>query len=338
MRQLDHLNKWFGPGYCSGKDTCPNCTIYKNNRGSCPGCNDHYYELCNHRSCSVNCSKCNATRNAVTQGCCSHSPDSWRDIWEKILMTPVRNYSPDPIEFNCAVIPRINHEIREQKIPSYFPDISAWVTTIKDVCSKQLLFKSSDLKDYLGISNEQKLILSTVVPDDYLEVMWNRRDSISFSDYNIDYWFPAHFSVYDDDNMFLQFANAKRQMLHAIRIKSQFTWYTPGVNIPLEFLEPIKNSPNILISTGQCRSKHNKEILRKEIVQAESWFPETSSFFIIGGKRDLPFSDSRKCYVTNSNWFFRGKNRKNLKREIVDGMSKQEILIQNLKEVIKNEG
>lgn len=90
-------------------------------------------------------------------------------------------------------------------------------------------------------------------------------EKISIKILGIDYWFPGHFSIYDNDSKIYQFMNAKRQQLHALNTQSQFVWFRLGENIPLKFLKPIQNSGSVLISTGQIYSKKNKEILQIEI-------------------------------------------------------------------------
>jgi hypothetical protein len=150
------------------------------------------------------------------------------------------------------------HSIKKYKIPEKFPGIDAWVTPIHKVAGKSGKFHSQDLKDYLGIPDDRKLILSTCAPDDYQEMLWKEVKQIDYKKYNIDYWFPGHFSVYDNDSKLYQFASAKRQQAHAVLSGSQFVWFRLGENIPEEFLEPIRNATSVLISTGQMYSKHNK--------------------------------------------------------------------------------
>jgi len=206
---------------------------------------------------------------------------------------------------------------------------------IHKVANRNGKFKSNDLKDYLGFPPDRKLILSTCSFDDYEELLWKIGPRIDYKKYGIDYWFPAHFSIYDDDSKIYQFANAKRQQLHAIWTKSQFVWFRLGEHIPIEFLTPMRKAPSVLISTNQMIYKHNEEILSKEVKAADSWFPPETTFFVIGNFKNLPISSNRVCYQIDSNWINRGIRGSNLARVVDNKIPKEEVLINNLKGMLE---
>jgi hypothetical protein len=233
------------------------------------------------------------------------------------------------------LIPLI-HSISKYRIPEQFPQIDAWAFPIHKVGSPLGKFPSNDLKDYLSLPPDRKLIMSTCSPDSYEEVLWKKRSQMNYEKHGIDYWFPAHFSIYDDDSKMYQFASARRQQLHAVWTRSQFVWFRLGEHIPIEFLAPIQGGSSVLISTNQMYSKHNRAILHKEVQSADRWFPESTAFFVIGGSKSLPITSGRTCFEINSNWLIKGLRGRNLARQKEEKLSTGEILAKNLKEVLEN--
>jgi len=227
-------------------------------------------------------------------------------------------------------------QIEKYGIPEQFPEIDAWAVPIHKVASREGKFRSADLKGYLGLPPDRKLILSTCAPDDYQEMLWEKGPQMDYKGHGIDYWFPAHFSIYDDDSKLYQFLNAKRQQLHAIWSESQFVWFRLGEHIPKEFLTPIHSAPSVLISTSQMDFKRNRFLLHKEVRIADRWFPPESAFFVVGGTKDLPIDSERKCFEINSTWLMRGLRGHNLQRQKERNLTIGEVLTLNLKETLDN--
>jgi len=320
---------------CPGQKLCSKCAWFDQNKG-CPGCNEDYKKRCIKSICAfTSCINCSGGMHAQEIGICGRAPKSWRKRWDKLLEYSVPNYAPKPLNIRCRLIPVIYPQIKKYKIPEKFPQIDAWAVPIHKVANRKGKFYSSDLKDYLGLPSKKKLILSTCSFDDYMEMLWRKGAEIDYEYNNIDYWFPAHFSIYDDDSKIYQFANAKRQQIHAVWTKSQFVWLRLGEHIPIEFLSPIRNAPSVLISTNQMIYKHNKEILNKEVKAADSWFPPKTAFFVIGKFKNLPISSNRVCYQIDSQWINRGIRGHNLARVMDKKIPKEEVLINNLKGVLE---
>lgn len=327
---------------CSRIAICQDCSLYKKNGGYCTGCNTDYFNRCIKNSCFSNCNICGGGRHARVPACCGRSP--LRAQWEKILNFEVQQYTPPPISIKCHMIPVIYPQIKKYRIPEKFPEIDAWVVPIHKIFDRSGKLRKGikgNLKELLGLlSDDQKLILSTNASDDYQEILWEKGSLINYKQQGIDYWFPGHFSIYDNDSKFYQFANARRQQIHAIKTKSQFVWFRLGKNIPPEFLDPICKAPSVLISTGQMYSNHNRYILKNEVNEADRLFPKYTAFFVVGGCSYLPsLSSQRTCYQINSNWIMKGLRGCDLKGNIVKKYSKNEknlVLMHNLKETLKN--
>lgn len=321
---------------CKGQKLCSDCDWSINNGGPCSGCDNKYEKRCIKRICYYNCYMCSGGRHAHVIGCCGKAPTKWREYWARLLKYNITEYTPEPIDIGCRLIPIIYAQIKKYRIPELFPQIDAWTVPIHKVMNREGKFKSKDLKDYLGLPPDRKLILSTCAPDDYQELLWRKMFQMEYEKHGIDYWFPAHFSIYDNDSKMYQFANAKRQQMHAIWTKSQFVWFRLGENIPLKFMRSIYKAPSILISKNQMYSKSNKEILNKEVKVADSWFPDNTKFFVIGSIGNLPINSDRICYEINSNWIMRGLKGYDIYGKLDLKIPKDQVLINNLKETIEN--
>ena len=320
---------------CSGPSLCPTCFNFIGNDNYCPGCDNEYHQNCLKKICNFACHSCCGGKHAYTPGCCGRAQETWNERWKQLLEQAIPDYAPEPLNIRCRLIPII-HSVRKYKIPENFPEIDAWAVPIHMVANRKGEFKSNDLKDYLGLPPDRKLILSTYAPDDYQEMLWRQGPKIDYKHHGINYWFPGHFSIYDLDSKLYQFTSAKRQQFHAIWTSSQFVWFRLGEHIPVDFMSPIRNASSVLISTGQMYSPRNRAILFDEVRVADQWFPKDTTFFVIGGAAQLPLSNNRSCYEFNSTWLFRGVRGYNLARQLEMDIPKKHVLINNLKEVLKN--
>lgn len=321
---------------CPGQSLCSECFWSNHNGGYCTGCDSSYYQRCVKQRCAFVCSVCSGGKHALTPGCCGRMSVSLLEKLEKLLNYSVPVHKTTALPIRCRLIPVIFPQISKYRIPEHFPQVETWAVPIHKVASIRKGFRSDDLKKYLGLPSDRKLILSTSAPDDYQEMLWKKGPQMCYEEHGIDYWFPAHFSIYDDDSKLYQFANAKRQLLHAIWTRSQFFWFRLGKHIPVEFLEPIHNAASVLISTHQMYSKKNRENLKKEVQTADEWFPPETAFFFVGGRRNLPISSKRTCFVINSNWLMCALKGRNLAGKWENGLKVKELLVKNLKEVLES--
>lgn len=321
---------------CPGKKLCSKCVWHAKNNGYCLGCDDDYRKRCIKGICAfTSCINCSGGEHAHVIGICGRAPYAWRKRWDKLLEYSLSDYSPEPLNIDCKLIPIIYAQIKKFRIPEQFPQIEAWIVPIHKVANRQGKFRSNDLKDYLGLPENRKLILSTCSSDDYEEMLWRKGPEMNYEKYGIDYWFPAHFSIYDDDSKVYQFANAIRQQIHAIWTQSQFVWFRLGEHIPIELLSFLRNAQSVLISTNQMIYKRNKIILYNEVKVADSWFPPNIAFFILGKHKNLPIRSNRTCYQIDSNWLNKGVRGYNLAGVLDMKIPKEEVLINNLKGVLE---
>ena len=321
---------------CNGQKRCKICQWSEKHDGYCNGCDDEYRKRCFKRTCSFICCTCSGGKHAHTPGLCGRASKSWKNPWDAFFKYKMPDYTPKPIHLNCRLIPVIYAQIRHLKIPEQFPQIKAWAAPIHKVADRKIKFRSKDLKDYLGLPPDRKLILMTNAPDDYQEMLWEKGPEIDYIKYGIDYWFPAHFSIYDNDSKLYQFTSAKRQQIHALWTQSQFVWFRLGEHIPVDFLSPIRKAPSILISTANMKTRQNRTIFQNEVRIADEWFQDDTAFFVSGGLKGLPVKKKRICYEINSKWIVRGVRGYNLTNIKDMKLTRPEVLRNNLKEAYDN--
>ena len=276
-------------------------------------------------------------RHTRTPGSCGSQPLA-TTAWRELFTPRVPAYAPPAVEVNTRLIPVIFAQVRKYKIPSLFPEIDTWAVPVHKVMNAKGEFRSIDLKDYLGLPADRKLLLSTAGPDNFMEMLWERGADLDFRGHGIDYWFPAEFSIYDNDGKCFQLFNARRQQLHAQRVASQFVWFRLGANIPLSFMNPVRQASSAVISCQQMYSKRNRRILRREIALADQWFPLRTRFFFIAHPRGglPPLRDGRVAFHLDERWLMLGINGRNRDNKPVSTLSIGELLAKNLKEAIND--
>lgn len=317
---------------CPGSKLCPGCPLFKGNNGPCSGCTGKYHSRCRQAYCFSNCNTCGGGRRRIkVVAACGRSP--LRDEWAKLFDIKVEPYAPAPVDIRSPLIPVILQQAAKYRLPEQFPQIDTWAVPVHKCMNLKGEFRSADLKDYLGLPKDRKLIFSTAGPDNFMEMLWEKGEELDYRGHGIDYWFPAHFSIYDNDSKFYQFFSAKRQQLHAVRVRSQFVWFRLGEHIPVEFLEPVRQAPSVLISTQQMYAPFNRQVLAREARIADRWFPKSASFFILGSKSLVRLKASRKTYEINERWLLRGLRGRDMQRNFVPELTIPELLCSNLKEV-----
>lgn len=315
---------------CPGKKLCPNCLLFKKNNGFCSGCDENYFNRCLKNFCYTKCNVCGGGRHLRVPACCARAP--MHTDYIKLIDLEIPQYSPKPPEIKCKFIPILYNQIAKYRIPELFPQIDAWAVPMHKIMNSQGKFRAKNLKKYLGLPNNKILILSSCSPDNFMEMFWQKWNYLNFKKYNIDAWFPANFSIYDNDCKFYQFFNAKRQQIHALKVKSQFVWFRLGENIPIEFLNPIKNSNSVIISSQQMYSSKNRAILKHEVEMVEKWFPPQTKFFVVGKIASNFFSKTRSVYNLDSRWIMCALKGRTIKDRYLPNTTIKKLLIKNLKD------
>jgi hypothetical protein len=322
---------------CPGSVQCGRCFWSRSNGGLCTGCDDAYRARCLKRECWLECDVCSGGRHARTPGCCGRTavsgeaPPRWL---LDLLHAEVPEYAPQPLAVRCRLIPVIYAQLRHLRLPEQFPEIDAWAVPIHKVASRRGRFRSSDLKDYLGLPADRRLILSTCAPDDYQEALWELGDAVRYAEHGIDHWFPGHFSVYSGDSKLYQFVNAKRQLLHAVRSCSSFVWFRHGDTLPLEMYEPVRGAASVLFSSQQTFRRRHLRAVHAEIATADRWCPSGTAFFIVGGSARVPVSEKRVCYRVSSRWQLLALKGRDLANQPAPHLPVAELLQANLRQLL----
>lgn len=272
-------------------------------------------------------------RHSKTPGSCGELDSN---DWAELFAGEVPTYSPGPLPISTSLIPVTFGQVARYRLAELFPEIDAWAVPVHKVMNLRGRFRSSDLKDYLGLPSNRKLILSTAAPDPYVEVLWRKRDVLDFRAWAIDYWFPGHFSIYDADGRCFQCYNARRQQLHANATQSQFVWFRLGANLPVDLLEPIREASSVLISCQQMYSARAREILQREVEIADRWLPKRTRFFFLGHPRGGfgQFREGRKVTQFDERWIMLGLHGRDRRNRPVRDLSVKELLVRNLREAI----
>lgn len=334
--------KFYETRICPSINVCIHCPLFKKNNGLCSGCSIIYNRKCLKMHCDFYCNKCSGGRLSQNEavGCCGRVNLLNNNYFGKVMKYEIPNYTPKPINYSQTLIPILIWDIRKYKIPSQFKNIEVWSVLLHDVMRKNGEFKSNDLKDLFSIDNDQKILLSTSSNDYLLEVLWNKKQNIDFSKFNIDYWLPGHFSIYENDSKYYQHSSLKRQQIHGYESKSQFIWFRLSNTIDIENYADYRDFPSIAIYTASVKAKISKEIVINEIQTADNYFNENSSFFFIGGYSFIPkLKTNRKIYVMSQKWSYNANMNMDLYRDFGDidvKPDKNMLLINNLKEEIKN--
>lgn len=319
---------------CPGRELCPGCPLYEVNGGPCSGCTDEYRGRCLQGRCFSRCNICGGGLHSVVPAACGRSP--LRDVWAKLILEPLAPYSPEPLSIETPLIPIIYGQSALREIPGRFPEIDAWSIPVHKALNRRGEFRSRDMKDYLCLDASRKLILSTAGPDDFMEMLWERGGDLDYRGHGFDCWFPAHFSVYDNDSKFYQFFNARRQQMHARMVHSQFVWFRLGEHVPVSWLEPIFQCPSVLISCQQMRSRFHRDILRREIAIADRLFPPSACFFLLGAGYGARMRKDRCVYEIHASWVIRSLSGYFLWGKPCRDLSRQELLEFNLRSLYES--
>ena len=268
----------------------------------------------------------------MVPACCGHSP--LRDAWaEAVSEWPVL-LEPEEVEVECPLIPMLYEQFRDLRIPERFPQIDTWAVPVRKVLNLDGSFKAPDMKAYLGLPDDRKLILVNSANDRYMEMLWRHGDELDFRGHNIDYWTPAFFSVYERESRFLNLFNAFRQQIHAADTRSQFVWFFRFRWFPKPLLEPVRKAISVLISGQHSYSPRQRRAFRSEVDTADLWFPEDARIFLLADAGWKRFPAGRRVYVINSRWIHQALKGCDMTKTKRIELSREQLLIKNLQEVL----
>lgn len=331
-------------------DRCNNCALYKSR---CRGCiesdkrNPASLFHCSQSNCLTQCNGCGGAKGVNVPTICCKSPvlnlafpdlPLWSIPGQK---NDLQNYHSAPqLDFKHKGI-NMNQGSPGKTWEPYPPETEVMAVSLRHIWSPRKGFWSKDLKDYLRLPSETKLIVVTMTKDNELESYWKHdmHGGPSYEKVGIDYWMPIMFSNYREKGQMSNFYDGIRSFRSLKEGHSQFIpmSFTNLVveDLVLEAAKTIKNA----VFNGQFIL--GKALLKVKIHELLYWhyvLPQDVNFYIVGPyspktiiniKRFIP----RTIYfISVSPWMaaVRGKiyNRKGKERKNL-GMSIKELLWYN---------
>lgn len=269
---------------CMGAPNCPTCHLFEENGGPCRGCAKGNRQ----RSCDTQCGTCSGHYMKEAPAICCKSP------FKDLLLKPVdRKYEftgQQPIKLkNKAILVVIGGRSSVIKDQSpYSKDFDAIAVNLRHVWSEGGGFFSRDMKDYMMIPKEKKLILTTSMYDDVLDKAWRLDLFEGFDEVGFDYWQPLLFSVYEIDGRMNQYWNHKRMQYSLWRSKAHFCDQPlppEGFNEQMseDYRAMVSKVPNIVFN--KAMADNSETSLRKfyaEVKKVHEMVPKEATFWLMG--------------------------------------------------------
>jgi hypothetical protein len=199
-------------------------------------------------------------------------------------------------------------------------------------------FRSRDLKDYLGLPSDRRLVLSTVSADPYVEALWRVGSEFNYEAHGVDLMFPGHYSTYDLDGPAYGVFNIRRQQIHAQLVQSPWAWFRLGAYVPPRCFDTIYSCPNILISCQRMQTQRAKTLLKRELAFADRFFPSPTRFWYISKARGVIVPRESTSVFLNQRWLMAGLFGRDLTNRPLPHLSIEEVLVRNLQCLLEQLG
>jgi hypothetical protein len=236
--------------------------------------------------CFLDCETCEGWKIRVP-GVCSRSPV--RDVANELVGYGEREFS---------FVPQDHVDLPHTGIPviasSFFKDGSAFHENTKvvgvgitSVLSRQGWF-SDDVKDYLSLRKDQKLILITSALDDILESAWDldlMRDPVELQKRGFDYWAPIAFSPYNGSSRMNQLFQSFRTLLNLEQCAAHYVpvyWGMMRQKFAQEYLKALETVPNAIFNAQFVNEAESKDMVMRAVAYFHKITPEHVTFSFIG--------------------------------------------------------
>lgn len=310
-----------GVGSCHDHpDRCDKCPLNVANGGRCKTCSSSKLAACDFSYCNLGCNTCGGYDVDVPAVCCKSPlalPSLRRAAPGGNFQQPKFRYEPqDVIELESrAIVVARGGGVKSTVGPPYVDEMDAVATTVPDVWSKKGFF-SNDLKDYLRVPKEKKLILLTTMKDDVLEDCWETETfgGEEFERVGVDYWMPLTFSTYLNDGHMNRYYQMLRTLTSMQRGRAHFVSLpsadpNPALVVEDLWLEAVEKIKQVIFS---CQFLVNDDLLRKKLTDIARWHkkvPESVPFWFIGMATPKfchnvkKLTGSRRRYFVSANAF-----------------------------------
>lgn len=235
--------------HCDGSK-CAKCPLHKT---WCHGCTNT--ATCGTmRGCSTECGTCHGEPGV--QGVCCKSPLA-AEAAERIAELEEMKFTPQPqLVFPDERIPILID--RQHRSPAPVNAIS-----INRVYSAGKGWKSNDIKDYLLLDKSTKLIMTTVMTDDLLVRMAEKRWWETAPDVGIDYWQPMLWSMFMNESRMQRLYAFWQTMKSLSEAQAHFSTNTfhhlNHLNIERVLLRTHRSIPNVDFGLSHGSEDHDAQ-------------------------------------------------------------------------------
>lgn len=244
------------PQTCDGSK-CSTCPLHKT---LCHGCGVDPHDTCGTQaSCRTGCNTCHGEADAghfITGVCCK---------------SPLAPFALRQIETLSSLHYTKQKQLKEwvdERIPTLLDrhhNSPAPVNAVAmhRVYSARKGWKSTDIKDYLKLDKKTKLILTTVMRDDYLGNFMDLRWYDSVEQVGFDYWQPLLFSVFmDESNM--QKLHATWRIMRSLQDSAAhfvpFLGFYPRLNLEDTLMRAVEAVPNVFINASHGSEQRDAQM------------------------------------------------------------------------------
>lgn len=275
------------------------------------------------------CARCKREHQRTPGSVSSDVESEWRSIFGRTIS--LRN--PRQLVVGSRLVPVITAQVARYRLPERFPNFDTWTTPVHKVMDLRGHYRAQDLKDYLGLARHHRLILSTVAPDPYVEMLWRLGGSLNHQKHAIDEVMPGHFSSYDSDSAAHGRFNIKRQQIHGEVVESPWAWHRLGRYVPLHYFRQVRHFHDILISCQSMRTPRARALLARELAIADRYYPATTRFWFVSRAKDVPLPRADTSVLINQRWLYQGLCGRDLRNKPLPRLPIREVLFQNLHEL-----
>ncbi len=352
---------------CQGKDYCSTCSLSQANGGRCSGCTPLTKMTLEgpFKSCYQMCNECSQGHKVNVTAICCRSP--LKDIYLQAV-TRSKDYNNPKLEipkkpklfFKRKAILNFVFGSAERLAPGesiLFPDHEVQATNLSYVKGMGDNFYSTNLKHYIKLKQDAKLILTTMSIDDHLERAWEKEQygGSFYSDVKIDYWTPMAFSTYGHEAKMFQYYQFLRTLYSAEMGGSWFTLSTvPRERMKIDDLlaQWLEACPQVMFNAQFIRNDEDIKVYMQDALWWNKFAPDDVPFWFVGPStplfmhnirkvvphRDVYWISSKPVWAANSGKVHR-RDGGEAKAPLT--MSKKELLFENMRtfeEIVKAHG
>jgi hypothetical protein len=243
------------PQTCDGS-RCATCPLHGN---LCRGCGSDPKENCgSQHSCQTGCNNCHGEEDAgrLITGVCCKSPLAPFAL-RQISSLPGLKYTKQPQL----------KDLPDERIPTLLDRHHNTHAPVNAVSMHRVYskkgWKSADIKDYLKLPKSSKLVLNTVMRDDYLDNFMDLRWFDTVQQVGFDWWSPLLFSMFMDESQMQKLHSMWRIMRNLQDCQGHFVpflGFYPRLSLEEELHRAVKAVPNVFINASHGSEQQDAQM------------------------------------------------------------------------------